>query len=90
MSLIDGRIYRVIYHIRRNLATGPTTYGICERQCGRLPGRGSGPCLECCRDDLATLVGAELANRYVAASCELGDCLAEIETFSTEPKGGGG
>lgn len=52
----------------RNLPDGVSTFGPCERKCGSgVGGRGSGPCLRCIIDDLAALVGKELADRYVDA-----------------------
>jgi len=50
--------------IWRNLPSGETTMGPCERACGQ-PARGSGICLACAQSDLAKLVGAELAAEYV-------------------------
>jgi hypothetical protein len=52
--------------IWRNLPGFPSTFGPCARGCGCL-GRGSGPCIDCAKDDLAALVGGEMAAKYVDA-----------------------
>lgn len=63
----EAKIRDAIHLVWRNLPEAPVTFGPCSRRCGRgKGGRGSGPCLDCARDDLAKLVGLEKAEEYVS------------------------
>jgi hypothetical protein len=64
----EAKLRDAQHHIWRNLPGWPTTFGPCSRKCGSgLNGRGGGPCLRCAADDLAALVGQEMAEKYVEA-----------------------
>lgn len=64
----EGKLREAIHLVWRNLPGFPTTFGPCARNCGRgLGGRGSGPCVCCAQDDIAALVGEELAAKYIDA-----------------------
>lgn len=69
----------LIHLLWRAHPNGPTTYGSCHNQCGRAAGRGGGPCVKCITDDLATLVGRDLADRYRAAVRQVRDLESEME-----------
>ena len=53
----------------RNLPLYESTFSACA--CGRANGRGGGRCLQCAQDELAKLVGADLAGQFVAAALVL-------------------
>ena len=74
----ESRLAEAQRLIWRNLPGHPTTFGPCSRGCGGH-GRGSGPCLECAKKDLAELVGPDKALRYVLAVREVRDCEAEMQ-----------
>ena len=65
--------------IWRNSTNLAVTFGDCGRKCKRSPGRGGGPCIFCAEDDLALVVGADLAEKYVEAVRMLRALEAEME-----------
>lgn len=68
LDVNEGKLREAIHIVWRNLPGFPTTFGPCARHCGRgIGGRGSGPCVVCAQDDLAALVGEELAAKYLDA-----------------------
>lgn len=71
----------------RNAPDGPATFGPCC-DCGRSDGgRGSGPCMICCRKALAKLVGGYLARSYVEAVERVRALEAEMFEQPEEDKG---
>lgn len=67
----------IAYNIMREYPGGVCTFGNCRNGCGRSA-RGAGECAECQTADLATHVGADLAERW-RKHCEEGQkLLAEI------------
>lgn len=69
----------LIYDMHRAHPNGPTTFSACANQCGRAPGRGGGPCVECITDDLAQLVGRDLALSYRAAVRQVRNLESQME-----------
>jgi hypothetical protein len=61
---LSRQIEHAKYLVRRNLPVWPSTFGLCENECGRANGRGSGPCIECAMDELALLIGRDEAITY--------------------------
>lgn len=68
----------LIHLLWRAHPNGPTTFNPCPT-CDRARGRGTDPCVECITDDLATLVGRDLADRYRAAVRQVRDLESEME-----------
>ena len=53
----------LISNIFRSYPRWPSTFGECANKCGRGMGRGCGKCAYCYEDELAELVGTDLAKQ---------------------------
>ena len=69
--------------IQYNIQNGLFTSGQCCRGCGRRA-RGAGRCVVCAEADLAAIIGAAKARRYVAAVRQLRKMEYELDAIEEE------
>ena len=81
------RVREIIERMRYNLAVGTHTTGLCSR-CGQRPAPARRLCRLCLRDDLARIVGLEMADRFARAQPECliteNICLERAERLDQE------
>ena len=68
--------YRVFEAIQRNFPHWPSTFSMCK--CNRALGRGGGPCVFCCKENIAEMAGEELAERAAKAHEEAANAWSAI------------
>ena len=75
MNKVD-KAWGIFYGLQRQFPLWPSTFSTCG--CGRADARGSGKCAICIEEDLAKMVGKDLAAEAVAAMKSVQDVWARI------------
>ncbi|WP_263082170.1 hypothetical protein [Endozoicomonas sp. Mp262] len=65
MTELIWKIADIKHKLRRQYPLGMTTWGVCSHhtEC-KNAARGSGHCASCCENELANLIGSDLATQY--------------------------
>ena len=74
-------LYMMISDIRYELHNGVCTMGMCSK-CKQYPARGSGVCIKCREEELAELVGEELAYSFVNITKSTNGIVSAMEESS--------
>lgn len=73
------KLFKLLYKIRYEFPVEViSTYSNCVNMCGNSA-RGGGVCVHCLKSDLSTLVGNDLANRFVDSIEDQHQCINEMK-----------